>query len=100
LNAIGGVALVLAGPDRSDGSARVRRGRAVLLAASAATLAGLVVLHRVMDARLDEGQLAGFYPLHRLYLWTSTIQWLANVGLLGLATRRSRTEIDPGRPPD
>lgn len=39
----------------------------------------LVVLHAVMAARLDAGAMTRFYPLHRLYLGTSTLQWLASL---------------------
>ena len=29
------------------------------------------------------GELTGFYPMHRVYLWISTIQWLANTATAG-----------------
>lgn len=89
LNAIGAVALgvwwALEAVDRSEVRARVRRTRLGLLAATSAILAFLVLLHRVMDGRLDAGRLNGFYPLHRVYLIASTLQWLANLGLLAVA---------------
>jgi hypothetical protein len=50
-------------------------------AVSAVSLAVLIGLHRVMDHRLDEGTMTDFYPLHRLYLRLSTVQWLANLVL-------------------
>ncbi len=52
------------------------------MAISTLCLAALVVLHVVMDAKLDRGRLAGFYSWHRAYLWISTVQWLANLALL------------------
>ena len=89
LNAVGAATLALwwlgAWLDRSRGPAGPRRARAGLLAACTATLTALVALHVVMDARLDAGRLRGFYPLHRLYLWISTLQWLAQLGLLAVA---------------
>ena len=52
------------------------------LAASTLCLVALIVLHFVMDAKLDSGRLAGFYAWHRAYLWMSSVQWLANLVLL------------------
>jgi len=84
LNAIGVVTVVLwsiiAWVDRATSPAWVRRVRLGLLAMSTISLAVLIVLHRVMDHRLDGGHLGEFYPLHRLYLATSTGQWLVNLG--------------------
>lgn len=68
--------------ERSVGSARGRRTRLVLLATTTLILLGLIVLHRVMDGRLEAGSLRGFYPLHRVYLIASTVQWLVNLGLM------------------
>ncbi len=86
LNAIGvGAVLtwwVAAWAERSVGSPRSRRTRLALLVATTTTLLGLIVLHRVMDGRLETGNLRGFYPLHRVYLVASTAQWFANVGLI------------------
>jgi len=42
----------------------------------------LMALHRVPDRRLDAAEMPGSYPLHRLYLWVSTVQWVANMSLL------------------
>jgi hypothetical protein len=89
LNAFGAATLALwwldAWAERTGGPAWAARARGGLLAASTAILAGLVALHRVMDARLDDGLLRGFYPLHRLYLWASTAQWLVHLALLAVA---------------
>ena len=86
LNALGAAILVvwwaaaLAG--RPGAGDRARRARFGLLAASSTLLLSLIALHRVMDGRLDSGNLRGFYPLHRAYLIASTAQWFVNLGLL------------------
>lgn len=88
LNAAGGVAVALwwlsAWADRSSGPALARRARIGLLAATTVMLLGLIGLHRVMDSRLESGSLRGFYPLHRIYLVGSTVQWFANLGLMAV----------------
>jgi hypothetical protein len=63
------------GPFRSKASL-------VLLAATSLCLVGLFVLHPMLDRRLDAGEMAAFYPLHRAYLWVSTVQWVINSALL------------------
>jgi hypothetical protein len=86
LNLIGAIALVLCWlavvSARAKPSGRWGRTRIGLLATSTTLLILLVVLHRVMDQRLDTSGLRGFYPLHRAYLLASTAQWGANVGAL------------------
>ena len=52
------------------------------LVISSICLVVLLVLHRVLDRKLETNMFAGFYPYHRAYLWTSTVQWLANLVLL------------------
>ncbi len=51
------------------------------------SLAALAMLHGHMDQRLDLGNHLvsgqGFYSLHRVYLTTSTAQWLVALALLG-----------------
>lgn len=99
LNAIGTAALVTCWLSWALDSRSIRRrgidGRLVLLVASSAILATLVVLHRKMDQQLESTGLAGFYSLHRLYLIASTAHWFVNVGLLTLCcldrAGRSRT---------
>ncbi len=94
LNAAGGVAVILwwldAWADRPSGSALARRVRLGLLTATTVILLGLVGLHRVMDDRLEFGGLREFYPLHRVYLIVSTVQWFVNLGLMavGITLRR------------
>lgn len=61
---------------------RVSRWQFSALSVSSICLVVLVVLHRVMDQKLATASMAGFYPWHRAYLWTSTIQWFANLTLL------------------
>ena len=89
LNGIGvGVVVVwwvAAGVEQRDGPRRVRAVRLLLLAASTLILVGLIVLHRVMDGRLETGSLRGFYPLHRVYLIASTVQWFVSLGLMASA---------------
>jgi hypothetical protein len=41
-----------------------------------------LALHRVMDRMMISDSTTGFYSLHRVYLWVSVIQWLANLGLM------------------
>ncbi len=50
-------------------------------------LTALVLLHPSMDELLDESnfsidQPAHFYKLHRIYLWTSTAQWISTIVLI------------------
>ncbi|ODT97835.1 MAG: hypothetical protein ABS79_06870 [Planctomycetes bacterium SCN 63-9] len=86
LNFIGvGVVLIwwiAAWVEREAGRARVRSVRLLLLAATTVILVGLIVLHRVMDGRLETGGVRNFYPLHRVYLDASTVQWFLNLGLI------------------
>ncbi len=63
---------------------RARRIRLGLLLMTSAILLFLVGLHQIMDARLDSGDLREFYPLHRVYLIASTIQWFSNLGLMSV----------------
>ena len=58
---------------------RIQLGLCLLLIAS---LIALVVLHPALDAMIDfeAGSVTDsdeFYNLHRIYLWVSTVQWLA-----------------------
>ena len=56
------------------------------LVVSSICLVALLILHRVLDRKLETSTFAGFYPYHRAYLWTSTVQWIANLGLLSQST--------------
>lgn len=85
LNLIGLAAVVLwwivAAVSRS-GPRRWLRVQVGLLVLTSTLLGVELLLHRVMDAYLDAGRMVDFYPLHRLYLWASTLQWGVNLGLL------------------
>jgi hypothetical protein len=52
------------------------------LVTSSICLVVLLMLHRILDRKVETNTFAGFYPYHRAYLWTSTVQWIANLGLL------------------
>ena len=79
--------LALVSAERHVGPERLRMARAVLLVATFFTLGFLAVLHGLMDRRLAQGRMEGFYPTHRIYLIVSTVQWFVNLGLLGLSLR-------------
>jgi hypothetical protein len=49
---------------------------------SSVCLVALLILHRVLDRKLETSTIIGFYPYHRAYLWTSTVQWFTNLWLL------------------
>ena len=92
LNAVGGVTLLvwwaLAVQDRDGLTPAWKRRRTGLLCVTAGLLLALAALHAVMDERLSRVGLRGFYPLHRAYLITSTVQWLVNLGLLATEAAR------------
>ena len=89
LNAIGVATLavwwVLVVVEGPLGDIWSRRGRVALLALNSAILAGLFAAHRVLDSRIETDQMAGFYRLHESYLIASTVQWGANIALVGLS---------------
>ena len=88
LNLVGIVTLAIwwgtAWLERSILSRRFRRTRLVLLSTTSPLLAFLIILHRIMDHHLDAYGLRGFYPLHRVYLIASTVQWIVNLGLFAV----------------
>jgi hypothetical protein len=61
---------------------RGRRWYMRTLLASSTCLIVLIALHWVLDRKLETNSRDGFYLWHRAYLWTSTVQWFANIGLL------------------
>jgi hypothetical protein len=88
LNALGGVTLLLgwcacwlAFVRRARGD-QGSRWQLCALVISSICLVVLLVVHAVLDHKLETATLAGFYLWHRAYLWTSTVQWIANLGLL------------------
>ncbi len=97
LNLSGAVALLVLALDLAAAreTARVRRLRWLLWLGMVATLVALVWLHPHIDQYLDpETQTVidhkAFYPLHRLYLWVSTVQWGCAVGYAWLTLRAWR----------
>jgi hypothetical protein len=78
------IGLMLAMFERTFGWRGPFRSKASLglLATTALCLAALFILHQMLDRRLDAGEMAAFYPLHRAYLWVSTVQWVTNSALL------------------
>ena len=72
-----------------------RRDRVSLLLwiVIAGSLLSLLYLHQQMDAKLDAQAMTvlpgqGFYPSHRIYLWVSTLGWVA--GGIWIVRRLSR----------
>jgi hypothetical protein len=65
----------------------------------------LVVAHLLLDAFMDPGRTyvlirPPFYPVHRVYLWASTVQWLACLVLAWLTLRAWGAEdVAPGERP-
>ncbi len=68
---------------------------AALLSLLAACLVVLVLIHPQLDVLLGEegftvAEPDHFYRLHQIYLWVSSIQWLATIGVLWLICRIPR----------
>jgi hypothetical protein len=92
LNLSGAICLVLLAWDIAAGgdASRLRQwGRWSLMLVMAATLGLLAYLHVRLDAHLDPAERLvlhhkEFYPLHRMYLWTQTVQWSAAMLYLAL----------------
>jgi hypothetical protein len=96
LNISGGIALVPLAWDQlaRDPARWRRRSRLALWLVMALTLAGLFWLHPQLDRLLaGEGyDPEPFRPLHRIYLWTQTVQWFAAIVYLGLTLAAWRAE--------
>jgi len=80
-----------------DPAAWRRRLRWLLWLALGLTLVALYLQHARLDALLDPEDLdisdrKAFGPLHRLYLWTSTLQWACGIAYLLLTLASWRTE--------
>ena len=64
-------------------SGAVRRWlQLVMVVIIAGGLVVLLIVHPILDAMFDEANVAvsdsgRFYNMHRIYLWTSTVQWIA-----------------------
>lgn len=106
MNQVGIVALSLFALDlwiSRDRSSRRRWSRAIAWIGIAVSLALLFFLHPRLDSLLDHTAIRvddydNFYPLHRLYLWTSTIQWFFGLAylVLTLAAWREDDAISKG----
>lgn len=100
LNLAGVVAITMLAWDVAasrDSSPRRRRHRWLAWAVLAALLAVLFWLHPRLDAFMDVEQMRlrdrpTFRPLHRLYLWLSTLQWAAGVAAVWLTLTAWRDE--------
>ena len=87
MNVIGVIALLILVWDQwaNAESARCRRARWALWAVLAATLAGLAVLHAAVGRHVEFGpdgrvtDYPAFYWGHRVYLYVSTVQWVAGL---------------------
>ena len=69
-----------------------------LLLVYSGCLLGLFLLHPRLDELLDPEtfsvlQSEEFYRRHRQYLWLSTLQWLATIGMMWQITSRSAKSI-------
>jgi hypothetical protein len=102
LNLSGAVALLVLALDlvAAREAAWVRRLRWLLWLGMASALVVLVWLHPHLDQFLDPTtptviDYAAFYPMHRLYLWVSTVQWGCGLGFAWLTLRAWR-EVDRG----
>ena len=73
--------------ERRGGSPSTRQLRLLAFVGSALLLVGQVIVHRILDARLDAGSMRGFYPIHRVYVGGSTLQWGLNLAVLYLTLR-------------
>ncbi len=98
LNLMGAIALVPWWIEAWIGRAGAPRWRGrlqwTLLATTTAGLVWLAVLHRSLDRLLESDQMASFHPMHELYLIVSTVMWVANIGLVAIA---SVPECPPAR---
>jgi hypothetical protein len=63
----------------------------------------LFVLHQMMDYFMDAGRSyvvirPAFYTVHRIYLWVSTVMWVACLFLTWWTLRAWGAEAEPGVP--
>jgi hypothetical protein len=92
LNISGVVALMLIALEivyTADASYRRRLSRWLMWLGMALTLAALLLLHPYLDRMLDTEtshilNRPKFRHVHRVYLWTSTVQWVFGLLYLGL----------------
>jgi len=101
LNLIGGITLLMLALDvlRTRDDSRRKTWRWLCWLLMAAGLAALLWLHPRLVEFMDHHDHPSFYPLHRAYLLTSTVQWLAAMAFLLLTLQAWRAEdTSPGRP--
>jgi hypothetical protein len=104
LNGFGAVAIaawwVLAVMERSRRERWACWMRVGLLGVTTAILVGLIVLHPILETRLESESRQGFYALHKIYLIASTGQWGVNLGLLAITLWIWRPEPNCAELPD
>ncbi len=106
LNLAGAVALVPLAWDvarAADPSVRRRRGRGLCWLGMTAALVALIWLHPHLDSLLDlDSQTlldrARFRPMHRWYLWISTVQWALAVAYTALTVWAWKEEAAKSAP--
>jgi hypothetical protein len=104
INVSGAIALVVFALDLLMPPRRLRYGMLSLWAAMAIAQVILFWLHPRMDIlmNVDEHrvlQRSDFRPMHRIYLWTHTVQWLIGCIYLALLVRRWRADdVSTARP--
>lgn len=82
-NAIALVPLLIESVVTWNRSGAVRRWlQLAMIVIIAGGLVVLLIVHPILDAMFDEANVsvndsARFYNMHRIYLWTSTLQWIA-----------------------
>lgn len=100
LNAVGLVGLVVAAWDLNWTTDPARRRTATrwwCWAVAAVCQGAMLILHRLMDDLMNPGRTfvvirGPFYPLHRMYLWASTVQWAACLVLAWFTLRAWHAE--------
>ncbi|MCE9566029.1 MAG: hypothetical protein K8U57_28745 [Planctomycetes bacterium] len=100
LNVIGVVALALLAWDlngRHDHNRRRTLARRWCWVVMLVCQGLLFYLHERLDSFMDPTRMrietqARFYPVHAAYLWTSTMQWLACLFLMGITLAAWRAE--------
>ena len=92
LNGIGVVGLVVLAWDIAARRDRRTAARWWCWAVALVCQAALLFLHQLLDAFMNPTRTAvvirpPFYPVHRMYLWASTVQWAACLALAWLTLR-------------
>jgi hypothetical protein len=103
LNVAGAVALVILAWDATTGGGWLRRGRWLTWVGMAAALALLVWLHPRMASHMIDEKLhvvgrPAFRTMHRVYLWTCTVQWGLALVYAGLTLAAWRSADRAERP--